>query len=125
MKQVNPRFVNITREYRYVKINNICLDFKDEFTNGDYRKTGCFGCEHLRASWSSLSCNKNHLVKIAYIRKNDDNTIADGCITYMSKHRKSAGYRSSFCNGCRNYYRGGGMGKCKLKYSIKKEVFKL
>ena len=129
MKLVNPNKVGIERKFRFYAIFTNCDDFKDEFTDGDAFKTGCFGCEHLNNSsstYSDISCDMPaHVIAFAPIRKDVDDTVMTNCSSFEARSSYGNSYLRGGCLSCKYCYRGAGKSKCQHSYSVSQEVYRV
>jgi len=127
MRLVNPNVINIERNYRFFTIVTDCAEFKDDYTEGVVEKTGCFGCENLSDGDYGVNCTLDgHIVKFAYIRKDDENNIMGNCKVFSSNNTYRLGeYLQKGCKGCARRYRGSGRDKCKNKFNVSEEVYRI
>lgn len=125
MKLVNPRLLNIQRDFRFSELIMDCSDFLDKYTNSDQKKNGCYGCEHLSTEYRQIQCDKKHRVIFGLIRKTEDNEFESYCHDFEKKRwDHDSGYVRSGCNKCAKL-RSRRTGICESKHKIQEEVYRI
>ena len=124
MKLVNPNYLGIEIKYKFTTIVLKCKDFEDNYTESDYKRNGCYGCEHLTFDWNGASCDKDYEVIKLYFRMCDDGTIASGCSVFNTDYGFGK-YITVGCAKCTSSYKSMGTIKCRNKYPISEETIRV
>ena len=129
MKLVNPYKIDIERKFVFESVTIGCDEFEDIYTNCEYVKTGCYGCQHAKFGrgdtsryiyYQSIECKLGNSLRRLWVRHDEDFKIVGACEFYAGSRGR---YTTSGCSYCYNLYNSGGLKKCFIGFANTKVIF--